>query len=235
MHKPDEGWCCCSWHIRSSGSGVHLGLQSLVALGPFLESNNQMWRQDMAAYTITVSLSVVGSSQCRLKASFDSFSLVWSSSKRTERGKEWKSKLHQGKIEGADLLVVEGNEADARHPDNPIHWRLVAARSAILFSLVLVFHFFCSFKVWFEQINIHASRRKAKVWDVDEWPCLPLLRSDLNWNQSVLAWLMALEPTGEQTHPLLCFVFLILSPYFLSLSTCPLQLSANLLWRSQLA
>lgn len=148
-HKPDEG-CCCSGRVRSLGSSVHLGLQSLVVLGPFLESNNQMWRQDMAAYTITVSLSVVGSSRCRLKASFDIFTLVSSSSKWTERGKERKSKLHQKKVEGADLLVVEGSEANVWHPDNPIHWRLVAARSAILFSLVLVFTFFLFFSglIW---------------------------------------------------------------------------------------
>lgn len=88
--------------------------------------------------------------------------------------------------------------------------------------LVLVFP--SSFKKWFAQINIQAAAKKAKVRDVDEWPCFASVEIGLELESVILAWLMALKCKGVQTHPLFCFVF-IPCPHFLSLSSsqhsCP--------------
>lgn len=136
------------------------------------------------------------------------------------KGKRMKLKTAEMKWEGAD----EGREAKAWQLNNQIHRRLVAERSVICVFIRVNLNFLCSFKDWFEQTNSHASKGKAKAWDVDEWPRLALLRSDLNWSQSALAWLTTLEPTGVQTQLLLWFGFFDSLPISLLVFSQPVNL-----------
>lgn len=150
-----------------------------------------------------------------------------SSSLTERREKEWKASLEFWKLKKKTHYNEQTSgyqEATKLMCDTWVTWFtgiwLLQGQPFVL--LVLVFP--SSFKKWFAQINIQAAAKKAKVWDVDEWPCFASLEIGLELESAILAWLMALKCKGVQTHPLFCFFF-IPCPHFLSLSSsqrsCP--------------